>query len=330
MTISRVATIYNLKLIPGDTRVVFHDYLLSDEISMVEKYLSSPQFVAAIGSHSHKNLRDNCHFFTTGEIDEKIDILEVSNRGISVLQELTNFLWYIKDNSCNILNHYTHIPSQGNAVLGIEKNSNFTTCKATIEEVEFSKDEILKAAEILFAAHNLATSVKHVSVEDFFKVDGLVNNSGMTSSGMNKIDYGLRNRVERAILFMGTVRAAAFIPMKIALGMNVLECLFSDTSSGDIIHKIAERTAFYIGDSTEDRITSFKLVKDAYNVRSKYFHGQKLDKKEYNASKLEDISVKTDNLLRRVLTNVIMVDSAIFTSSDEELSKWFTNLIFKK
>ena len=71
---------------------------------------------------------------------------------------------------------------------------------------------------------------KHVDIENFFKLPDVELNGGMYSSAMNQIHYGLRNRVERAILFLGAMRNTPFIPLKIALGMNILECLFSDAS----------------------------------------------------------------------------------------------------
>jgi hypothetical protein len=44
-------------------------------------------------------------------------------------------------------------------------------------------------------------------------------------------------------------------------------------------HKVSERTAFYLGGDNETKIKNYELMKEAYDIRSKFVHGQELDKK---------------------------------------------------
>ncbi|MBP6731952.1 MAG: hypothetical protein KA149_07835, partial [Chitinophagales bacterium] len=68
----------------------------------------------------------------------------------------------------------------------------------------------------------------------------------------------------------------------------------------------------YIRANKEERLEIFNNVQDAYDIRSKYLHGgepnNKMKKKEFQVN----LSIYIDNLLRRVLTKVILEDSAIF------------------
>ncbi|HVW12577.1 MAG TPA: hypothetical protein VHB54_02075 [Mucilaginibacter sp.] len=324
----RICGIEGLKLKENDRSIIYADFILTEGRDIVSNCFSDPAFSKIIGSYNLKRIVSNPYFFSTDQYQENTDFFEVTNKGISMTQELITFLWFVKDNSCNASKIFTYVPELNGSVVSIEKPTNFSNCHASYSDVEFSSEEILKAAEILYTAHQLSSANKHVDINSFFKVNKV--NAGLATSPALQIKYSLRNRVERAILFLITARAAGFIPMKIALYMNILECLFSDTSQGDIIHKISERVAFYIGESFNERIGIFKKIKEAYVLRSKYFHGQKLDHKIYNDVTLPELATDIDNLMRSVLIKVIMVNHKEFTASDENIGIWFNKMIFDR
>ena len=68
-----------------------------------------------------------------------------------------------------------------------------------------------------------------------------------------------------------------------------LETLFSKDGS-ELSHKVAERVAFYLGGIKNEKMYTYRKVKGAYDVRSKYIHGSKLDKKHSTTEKLIDLS----------------------------------------
>jgi hypothetical protein len=54
----------------------------------------------------------------------------------------------------------------------------------------------------------------------------------------------------------------------------ILEALLSDSSKSELTHKLALRVAYLLGTSFDDRKRFFKIVKKAYEIRSKLTHGE--------------------------------------------------------
>ena len=117
-----------------------------------------------------------------------------------------------------------------------------------------------------------------------------------------------------------------FLPSKIAYYVFILESLFSANDGAEILHKISERVAIYIGRSLQERQEIYTRIKVYYTIRSKYIHGQAV---EGNTNDFIAYSVELDALVRRILTNVILEDSTIFLKSEKELKRWFNEQLFK-
>jgi len=117
--------------------------------------------------------------------------------------------------------------------------------------------------------------------------------------------------------------------MKIAFTIPVLECLFS-TDANEVTQKVSERAAFYFGKDNTERQGIFDIIKDVYNLRSKYFHGQELKSKHESIDNQKLLSLSMDCLLRRIFTKVIMEDSALFNEFDQnKFDKDMSSIIFK-
>ncbi|HTI57740.1 hypothetical protein [Mucilaginibacter sp.] len=313
-----------LRLISDDSLVDFQEFLLTQGDGIIKKNFAL-DFEKILGIHSFSALRNNPYFFSNKTGQNHSELYEISNKSLATVQELIAFLWFVKDNSCNAHQLFAYLP-EPEQVIFMDKVTNYSNCYGGFNEVQFSASEIVKAAKIMNAAKELSSANKYVKQQDYYKVENIDPNTTMTF--VHKLSYGLRNRVERAILFLLTARQAAFKPMKISLYMNILECLFSDTSHGDIIHKISERAAFYIGDSFDSRMDIMRNIKNSYTLRSKYFHGQKIDHKDYSDVVLSDMAREIDGLMRAILTKVITVNHKEFTDSDKNLNVFFNKMIF--
>ena len=104
---------------------------------------------------------------------------------------------------------------------------------------------------------------------------------------------------------------------------------FFTTGKTEISHKVAERLALYLGSDNEERMNYFKLTKKAYAVRSSYIHGQNLQKK-LEIKNLSDLSNDMDQLIRKLMSKIIMLDSEIFLKNETILNSYFDNLILSK
>lgn len=78
------------------------------------------------------------------------------------------------------------------------------------------------------------------------------------------------------------------------------EYLLGDQGHTDIVHKIATRTAKFLGGSTDVRTAHFKAVKKMYDIRSKAIHGSNIKKETAELASIEsaaDICLKVAKLL---------------------------------
>ncbi|TCD08601.1 hypothetical protein EZ449_12235 [Pedobacter frigidisoli] len=108
--------------------------------------------------------------------------------------------------------------------------------------------------------------------------------------------------------------------------MPILECLFS-SDSNEVVQKVSERTAYYIGTTKAYRIDIFKTIKGSYDARSKFVDGQSV---RTNYTKLSEQAMSKDNIVRKVLTKLIEQDDKIFLGKENELNKYLIELIFNQ
>lgn len=111
------------------------------------------------------------------------------------------------------------------------------------------------------------------------------------------------------------------LALKIVNYVIALESLFN-TDSGEISHKVSERIAFLLSDSSQKRLEIFMNIKKAYSFRSKIVHGDNLRSDYEN---LKTLSITLDMYLRSLLTQY----RDFFDNTDEEkLRRKFNDLIF--
>lgn len=199
-------------------------------------------------------------------------------------QTFSHCLWLVKDNSVNVpFGLYTNLQIGGG--IPTRKNVMISNARGDYEVAIFTKEEFEKANEWLDILY------EYYAVED--KGDreyGAYNN---LSSDINQNSSSFR----RALTYLEIARSTSFLPAKIASYISVLETLFAVADSNT--YKTPERTAVFLGGTKEERSNNFKIVKDAYKVRSNYVHGSDIEKKQIN--KLDVISNDLDGVVRNVL-----------------------------
>jgi hypothetical protein len=146
-------------------------------------------------------------------------------------------------------------------------------------------------------------------------------------TNFNHFRYNDQNRIERAFLFLQTLRSAILLPQKISLYIPIFECLFSIDNT-EVAHKVSERTALYIGNDKSEKFDIFGCIKECYDLRSRYFHGSVLNKKYDTKEKQKKLAEKIDSICRRVLLKVIEHDQQKFLGKEEDLRAFFDSLIF--
>lgn len=290
-------------------------------------------FKSRLGIKFEQSLRQNIFTYIIIPIENGIEeeqrIRKILDQEIYTtskqLETFLFFLWFIKDNSISADDTYGYIPETTQCGVHIN-HTIYSNSSGEGENVHFSKKEIFRAADILFKYIEVCPA-KSASEEatEFFK--NITNAPGkyIFKSGIN--DDSEANNLQRAMTFLNTARSISYLPYKIALYIPILESLFCYDEKYHIKDKVSERVAFYMSKDNRERENIKATIKDAYDIRSIFLHGEKLDASKREPNYLKLLSSKIDEIARSVLTKIIMEDSIIFLQKDlKSFLRSITNL----
>lgn len=101
-----------------------------------------------------------------------------------------------------------------------------------------------------------------------------------------------------------------------------LEALFgADDNSGEISYKLAQRIAFFLGDTPQDAKTIFATAKKCYATRSKIVHGKWKDDSEIDIP-LGDTEGIVRTAIRRLLNDAKILSTFTSKHRDRFLEDW--------
>ncbi|WP_299255529.1 HEPN domain-containing protein [uncultured Cytophaga sp.] len=309
-----------------------HDFILSKDRTLLHRSFFYPAFYERVGTNAFPMLEKYPYFISTNDSSyflNQTNILNedrLSEKKLEALQYFMLCLWFIKDNSANTEYLYTYIPQRKMALSRI-RNILYSNASGEYLETLFNISDLESAKNIFHRLQTLSQTElkkneitglpKHI--EDHYKID---------EGDFNSIIYNSQNRIDRAILFLQLARSKSYLPIKITFYIAIYEALFT-TSDGEISHKVTERATLYLAGSIAEKLNNFKIIKTGYDIRSKFVHGQKLNKKHKSKEDLIPISKELDELTRVLLNKIILSDSDVFLLDDEKLEEWFKELILK-
>lgn len=243
--------------------------------------------------------------------------LEKTFEGLSNLKILENILqwvddilknlWLVKDNAVTCDTAFLIYESKGiTEASSLRLQYQFTSARGKLDNIKLNKKELVEFEEY------------HDYVESYFHK----KDSGSLKFMLNK-NF---SRLSRGLLFVKQAREARNLAYKISNYCSALETVFS-TDSAELSHKLSERIAFFLQNDF-NKLSTFKLIKKAYAVRSKLTHGDTLENKQIEL--LGDLSEEIDNIIRFSF-NKILKDGyllATFDSPNNAIDSYFENLIF--
>jgi hypothetical protein len=253
----------------------------------------------------------------SGCVPAKVPVEEKLNSFLLEVNLFLNWLWLIRDNAafldCGFALAWdscgaNHICKN---YLG---NHTYKAKGGAVSDTTFSVDEIRTVREIYQTMLDA-----HPSVYD------LVCARDYTQAIHNLPEVP---RLIRCFNEVQDARLSNSIAHKVSIYITALETLFS-TSPNELTYRLSERTAFFLGESSNDRKDIFKFMKDAYAVRSSVVHGSTLGKKARSLDYLIEVSVRCDELVRQSLHKILSDErlGAVFTSDNDALDAYFTDLI---
>ncbi|WP_454440986.1 hypothetical protein [Vibrio bathopelagicus] len=282
------------------------DTYLTNNPQHIKQYISSNQYMI-MGTLEGKFLFNGSpvafrECVAAGEDESKVALVDF-------LRDVLGFLmstWLIKDNSANIEQGFVF--SQYDTFVHSNSLSYyFTQHDSTNYSTMLTNEELNKASDICM------TNFKGIRTSDEPKLT------------MSQKQVG---RVTVSNSFLQQARSSADIGVKIANYCSYFESLLS-ASSAELSHQLAERAAFLLKETPEERYEHFKATKKAYGVRSKIVHGDTLSNKQLES--LNSISLHCDQVARELLTLVTSNSDfqvAVNDSNNQVLDEYLVKKIF--
>lgn len=250
------------------------------------------------------------------------------------IYQFENNLWLLEDTACHVKKifiyiEYEKIDNNGNNRYFQEllptnnyKNSKYDFNSFTI----LDNDKLKKMDEITTLKSEITKKrdfKNHITVRKKANITEYINSGSLLFN-----PYNSRDKISKSFNFIHNARASSILPERITNYISFFECLFSD-SAPEISHRVSERVALYLANEFDERIMIYNKLKEAYDIRSKFIHGDDLNKKNDNASSLKEISCLLDNYARIILNKILNGDYAIFSKNNKDLTMFFNELIFK-
>lgn len=293
-------------------------FTLTETLETKQQLIDLP-FKKTAGVRANQSYNKNTiAYYIDENAKESVDYMsiigaEVAHRGAQI-ETFLLFLWFVKDNSVSLEQVYG-LFTEAEMFNWWTGNNIFSTSDGQFNKIDFSKEEIDNAANLL-----LTYISKCVEDSDMPNAPELPRVSGTEPPEfISSVDpYKEENRFERALAFLKTARAVPHVPQKIAHYMAILECLFSNNNT-KIIDNVSKRTAAYLED-----VTVRGIIKKAYDMRSRFVHGEKM---KWTPERMCTKSKQADDIIRRVLKKIILEDYETFLQ--ENMTAYFMQLINK-
>lgn len=326
-----------------------YDMSISKDYSIIEDNFSDNVCIESLGKTSFQKKDNNRSYVFQHLAQPEKKNVDNSHAQITLaknmdyvalhLDDLIFFLWFIKDNCVSFSDGYgraiNKIPEGlSHHFLSVTNTSSYSTCSGEFQDSDFSESQIMNARLILNKYKEICPPKPYKSRPEYEKWKESSNIDIITKGSDLEINYNDNNRIERAIFFLREARKTYHLIHKISLYVPILECLFS-TEASEATQKVSERVSFYLAKVPNERKQIFKIVRDAYNIRSKYVHGSKLDSSQRSYGYLLNIAKEVDDIVRSILVRVIMIDSDKFLGKKEskdkekEIKEFLSNLIFQ-
>ncbi|MBA2500363.1 MAG: hypothetical protein H0V30_11610 [Chitinophagaceae bacterium] len=279
-----------------------------------------------IGNINIREFINKPFFFSFLEIKDKEDFTITTTKTFSALNALSSFIWFAKDNCIDAGLMYSYYADVDDIVLSRYKIANTSNANGEYSETLLNLEDIELAEKIFLKVTELQNNKPDKKKAPELVLD--LTRPIISDTNYHYQDYNENNRIQRALSFLVMARSNSFLPLKISIYIAILETVFT-TDSTEVNYKVCQRAAFYLGGDAETKFANFQKVKEAYDIRSKFFHGQELAKNKDKRENLASVSVEIDNIVRKVLTKVLFDDSEIFLKDNTFLNSYYNKLVFK-
>ena len=311
--------IENMKLLENQSFILFGWTFTNDHKKIVKAVPNPQSFFPSIGASASIEFQTKVVAFKEYECDESTISFKLHEE-VGFLNAILSTIWLVNDNA---------VFGSGGFALNVENDSLLTNKFSNF--ISDSRGEYTP----FNVESDLIDQIVNAGLWDKMKIliyteerdPGIDEN--ITSAEINKIwKASIENklfvftRIQRSFLLLNIARTNSFLPLKIGFYVNALECLLITTES-ELSFRLQLYLANFIGEDKNEKEYIMSIVKQAYDVRSKLFHGGIIKQKTDNY--LSDLSQNIDNLLRKAINkSTSMVDIINDNNNLDKLCK--TNL----
>lgn len=295
-------------------------FTLSKNPQILNTYTNDYHFVAAVGDITLNTLsRMPFIFFDTSE--SRMTLSSYIPYIHSYADLILNSFWFLKDNS--LFTSTAYIQQAETEMVYRSTRQMFTTAKGTPDLITITTSEYNAYKSILPALTSIHQTDDINLINRIYPPQHNENDIFINMSTNNFMDPSENDKIKRALEFLFFARTNTKTTTKIAFYIAIYECLFS-TDDAEISHKVSFRIAKFLSNEKIERLEIYNLVKKAYNIRSRFIHGER---SQEDQSRLFIIVEKIDNLTRRILNKIILEEKETFLKTKEELDEWFKDMM---
>lgn len=317
--------ILNLKL-TEPVELTLDRFKLIDYMNIKDGLSFSSNFVQQFGISSMINIFSSHLLLFQGNpkdvpfFDECNTLADIGKMALNFSSSLFNALWFVRDNSVYVQECFVE---QYEGIMGTSSfkslycnrhhlgryNSNH---RGNFESISVSIEEMRR---LIVVDRTIKLNLKlDQSIKQLIPKHAERTSMTMTDE-LNFIPYTL-NRYIRALMILAKVQSEARVILKIAFQMSLHEALFT-IGRENLTEQVTEKPALFIGGKDDVVTNKIAFFKKAYDIRSKFFHGDKINS---DPASLVEMNKRLDQYTR-IIFNKVLDDLTIFTLSDSKTDK---------
>jgi len=350
MKIELFTTVHYLEIQPRLDGFYLREFLIVQDYRELGPLLD-PDLINALGI-IHKNQIENnpVMYLMQYEVDDFV-IGGEGDMWTEIISTLLLCFWFIKDNS--ISNAAIFIREvEPNPKIVLRYPNRTYNAKGEISNTVYNRDELNSVFMLIPKIINLRT----VSNLDFFEKTGL---SDMPMPLDVQYHPELFTKVYRALTHLETLRETKHISRKIFHYVAILECLFTRNEPismekdinnckknvsnekekqfniaepvmekvQSITSMVRQRVVSYLGGNLKEKKEIANNITVAYDIRSKYVHGQAIPGKLMTKTSQIKYALRMDSLVRVIFNKIILTDLEFFLLPEDEFESYIKSKI---
>ncbi|WP_430899894.1 MULTISPECIES: hypothetical protein [unclassified Paraflavitalea] len=322
MTLYTVAIIHFLKLDESIEKIKIDKNvtIYSPKANKIPE-LFTEKYKAYIGMDEANNYNLHPYIIVTHKNiqNDDLEIAKYHKIARTVISNYISSTWFVIDNSFQTHRIHSYSPSLKYAITTTPQSKQ-TNSIGKAEPTILDYKNLRKAKSITKLVTNLLPNQilepRNIEIKD---------EPTFMPSQFSTTDQSTTTNFQRAIALLDDARKTSLKTAKITFYCSVLESILS-TSNSEVTNQISIRTALFLGKNKDQRTEIYRIVKKAYDIRSCFIHGNKINSQTDKL--LPDFSKKMDQITRQLFINLLTQKKDFLDLKGNQIEDYFLNKLF--